>query len=261
MTDRAYEPAGANPFDQFDPDKVGALPANQNKKPDDPFEGFTPCPRHGIKAPPDQSSTTGAFARGAERSIVPALGSIPAIGAGAEVGAAVGAAGGPLAPITVPVGALIGGVVGGFGGSYLLSQAQNYVLSKAPDSWKEKIGLDDRQEKLDEQEHPYASFLGGLTPYALTMRPGLATTTNLPENATALQRILAHPATARVFGGGAMGGMEWGQEEASGHTREWTKVAVSTGFGLVFITPTETGETLPKVADGPPPTLLPRTPP
>jgi len=256
MTDRAYDPADANPFDQFDPDKVGALPANQNKKPDDPFEEFNPFPGQGIKAQPDQSSTTGAFARGAERSIVPALGSIPAIGAGAEVGAAVGAAGGPLAPITVPVGALIGGVVGGFGGSYLLSQAQNYVLSKAPDSWKEKIGLDDRQEKLDEQEHPYASFLGGLTPYALTMRPGLATTTKLPENATALQRILAHPATARVFGGAAMGGMELGQEAASGQTPDWTKVAVSTGFGLVFNTPTRIGESLTEIGARPTRTLL-----
>src|ERR1700721_2014935 len=147
MTDRAYEPAGANPFDQFDPDKVGALPANQNKKPDDPFEEFNPFPGQGIKAQPDQSSTTGAFARGAERSIVPALGSIPAIGAGAEVGAAVGR-------------------------------------------------------------------------------------------------------------GAALGGMELGQEAASGQTPDWTKVAVSTGFGLVFNTPTRIGESLTEIGARPTRTLL-----
>jgi hypothetical protein len=244
MTDRAYDPADTNPFDQFDPDKVGALPANQNKKPDDPFEEFNPFPGQGIKAQADQSSTTGAFARGVERGVVPAVGSLPAIGAGAEVGGFLGTFGGPFAPLTVPVGAVVGGLIGGFTGGYALSKAQDYVLSKAPDSWKEKIGLDDRQEKLDEQEHPYASFLGGLAPYALTMRPGLATTTKLPENATALQRILAHPATARIFGGAAMGGMELGNEAAGGESPDWAKVAVSTGFGVVFNKPTRLGESI-----------------
>src|SRR5580700_6500090 len=244
MTDRAYESADANPFDQFDPDKVGALPANQNKKPDDPFEEFNPFPGQGIKAQDDQSSTTGAFARGVERGVVPAVGSLPAIGAGAEVGGFLGTFGGPFAPLTVPAGAVIGGLVGGFTGGYALSKAQDYVLSKAPDSWKEKIGLDDRQEKLDEQEHPYASFLGGLAPYALTMRPGLTTTTKLPENATALQRILAHPATGRIFGGAAMGGMELGNEAAGGESPDWAKVAVSTGFGVVFNKPTRLGESI-----------------
>ena len=64
----------------------------------------------------------------------------------------------------------------------------------------------------------------------------------LPDNATALQRILAHPATARLFGGAAMGGMELGQEKAEDPNISWPKVAIATAFGMVFNRPTRFGE-------------------
>jgi uncharacterized protein len=50
----------SNPFDQFDPDKVGELPATQKTKADDPFEEFNPFPGQGIKAAVPKTSATGA---------------------------------------------------------------------------------------------------------------------------------------------------------------------------------------------------------
>src|ERR1700728_4399362 len=76
------------------------------------------------------------------------------------------------------------------------------------------------------------------------MRPGAVPKTPLPENATALQRILAHPATSRLFGGAAMGGMELGQEAVGDENLDWRKAAVATGFGLVFNRPTRLGEAI-----------------
>lgn len=242
MTDRAFEPANPDPFEQIAKNGSSGV---AEQPPDDADDPFAKIARSGGVPVAPGSTAVGAFGRGVERSAAPALFSFPAFGVGAEVGSVLG-----------PWGALAGGVVGAAGGGYLLQKAQDYLLSKAPDSWKEKIGLDDRQEQLDQSEHPYASFLGGLAPYAVTMRPGAIPTTALPENATALQRILAHPATARVFGGAAMGGMELGQEAGQGETPDWTKVAVSTGFGLVFNQPTRLGESLTELGAQPARRLL-----
>jgi hypothetical protein len=105
------------------------------------------------------------------------------------------------------VGGVLGGLAGGFAGATAISSAQNWALSKLPPSWVEAIGMDDRQAKLDEAEHPVASFLGGVAPYALTMRPGAVKGTPLPENATSMQRMMADSRTHRVFGGLGMGGI------------------------------------------------------
>ncbi len=254
MTDRAFDPVESNPFGQLDPnaDKVSyepAQPAPQAApaKPApaaDPFANFDPNAKD-VNYPTDANSTsaTGAFVRGAERSALPALGSFPAIGVGAEAGAAIGTAVFP--GVGTAVGGLLGGVAGGLGASYAIDTAQNWALSKLPESWRESIGQSDRQQQLDQKEHSTASFLGGLLPYAVTMKPGaLGKTAELPENATALQHIMANPATARVFGGAVMGGMELGQEAVSPNPVDWTKVAISTGFGVVFNRPTRIGETL-----------------
>ena len=242
-------PATPDPFEQL---ATGGLPhPAPNNDNADPFEQLA---KSGGTKPPDDTSTLGAFGRGVERNIIPAIGSFPAIGAGAEAGAMVGGAvGGPFAPITAPVGGLLGGIAGAFLGSTALSSAQHWALSKMPDSWREAIGMDDRQEKLDEGQHPVASFLGGLTPYAMTMRPGALGMKGpqLPENATALQRIISNPVTARVFGGAAMGGMELGNEAGSGESPDWTKVAIATGFGLVFNKPTRIGEGLTEIGARP----------
>lgn len=244
MTDRAFEPPNPDPFAQVLAPKE---PTNDNDA-DNQFASIMPKP---VKAT-DQSSTLGAAARGFEKSIIPAIGSFPAIGAGAEAGAALGGAiGGPFAPATALGGGIVGGLAGAFLGSTAIAHVQNWALSKLPDSWREAIGLDERQEQIDQGEHPVASFLGGIAPYALTLRPGAVPKGILPENATALQRIMAHPATARVFGGAAMGGMELGQEAASSEDLDWRKIAISTGFGLVFNRPTKFGERVTEIGARP----------
>jgi hypothetical protein len=224
---------------QFDPEAVGTVP-----EPRDPQEtssllsSFDPDT---VGALPEDSTATGAFLRGAERGVLPSIGGMAAAGAGAELGALAGA---PLGPIGSAVGGIAGGLAGAVGGGSLVAAAQNYALSKLPDTWVEALGQDERQQQLDESKHNIASFLGGVAPFVLTMRPGMAPKVNLPENATAMQRVLANPATARIFGGGAMGGMELGSELINGDAPDWTKVAISTGVGAVLNRPTRFGEYL-----------------
>jgi hypothetical protein len=228
-------------FDRFDPDKGASFPEPE-APPANPFDVYGPDPA------PRQTGAGAAFLHGAERSALPAVGGLAGAGAGAEGGAAIGAAiGAPFGGVGAGPGAAIGGIIGGIGGfiagSSATESAQRYALSKAPDSFKEAIGQDDRTEQLEGAQHPYASFMGGLVPYALTMNP-TAAARKLPANATALQRILANPVTARVFGGAAMGGMELGQEKVEGEPADWAKVAIATGFGVVFNRPNRIGEAI-----------------
>lgn len=235
----------SNPFDQIDPteNEVNYKPATPPAAPVNPFDAAVDVD---LASPAGASSKTGAFLRAAERGVVPAVSGLAAAGAGAEAGAAVGGGigaffGGAGAAPGALVGGLVGGIGGFFSGSYAGDTAQNYGLSKAPPEWVEALGQDERQKKLDQEQHPYASFLGGLAPYALTMSPaGVAR--SLPENATNLQRLMANPATARIFGGAAMGGLELGQEAVSDDHVDWNKVAIATGFGVVFNRPNAIGE-------------------
>ncbi len=227
----------ANPYDTagfaLAPNQV-----DQTEKTDNPYDAMGDF---GLKP---GSSASGSFARGAERGALPAAGGLAGAEAGAEIGAGIGAFGGPLDWATVPVGGLVGGLVGGFGGSYATQGVQDYGVSKAPDSWKEAIGQDDRQQQLDQQQHPYATFAGGLAPFALTLKPGLMAKGALPDNPTTLQTLLAHPASKHIVAGLGMGGMEIGQEVANGETPDWGKIAISTGFGVVFNKPTRIGQTI-----------------
>lgn len=212
---------------------------------------------------PSRSGRLGAFARGMGMSILPAAGSLVGAGAGAEFGAGAGAALGSVVPgIGTAVGAGAGALVGGIGGTLLgahaVGEAQHWALSKLPESWQDTLGASDRQQQLDQAQHPVASFLGGLVPYALTMSPrGIgAAAAKLPENATSFQRLMANPVTARVFGGAAVGGMELGQEKLEGQQPNWTKIAIATGFGTVFNRPNAIGETITGLGTG----LAPRSP-
>lgn len=233
-------------LENFDPETVGeiASPEPQQTKPD--LLGQFDPEKVGVM--PEPTSATGAFLHAAERSALPAAGGLVAAGAGAEIGAGLGALGGPAAPVTVPVGAIVGGLAGFMGGAAVVEKAQSWGLQQLPDSWKEAIGIDERQEQMELTAHPTAAFIGGLAPYALAMQPGKLTmraAQNLPENATAFQRIIANPMTGRLFGAGLMGGMELGQELAAGQEHpDWTNVAIATGFGLIFNKPTRIGESL-----------------
>lgn len=240
-----------DPFAQLDPEKVAPIgapaatgdgrgapvpepapPVSQDNEPD-PFAELGPVGA-------GESTAFGAFRRSAGRGVAPAATGLVAMGAGAELGG--------LAGSVVPgwgniAGAIGGGLVGGIAGGYLGSTAQDWVLSKLPDSWVDALGQSDRQRKLDEQQHATASFLGGMTPYAVTMRPGVTALANLPENATALQRIMANKATAAAFGGAVNGGMELGQEAVHGDVN-WQHVAIATTFGTVFNQPTRLGQAI-----------------
>jgi hypothetical protein len=196
---------------------------------------------------PTGSSATGSFTHTLVRGVAPAYAGIAAAGEGAELfGAAGFSVGGPVG---AGIGAIAGGLAGMFGGSYLADKAQSYALSKAPDDWVEALGQDDRQQRLDQEQHPYASFLGGLAPYAVTMTPFGGGKKALEEllaknpNATPLQRLMTNPAVSRVIGGAMIGGAELGQEAAEGNV-DWNKVAIATGFGLVFNRPNEFGKTI-----------------
>src|SRR6202021_1206682 len=100
------------------------------------------------------------------------------------------------------------------------------------------------QQRIDQQYHPTASFLGGMLPYLLTMKPGswVREVGDLPKDATTLQRIMKNPATAHIFGGVVVGGLEVGQELVDKHTVDWRDAAIATGFGLIFNKPNRIGE-------------------
>lgn len=260
MTDRAFEPLNPDPFSQFNPqaDKINYEPAPPAKAPSpaalpqepaDPFANFdTQAKKVSYQTEADSTSAIGSFLRSTARSVLPAVGSFPAMGAGAELGAALGSPGGPVG---MAVGGAAGALIAGIGSSMLISHGQDYALSKMPDAWVEGIGQDDAQKKLDEQQHSKASFLGGLLPYLVTMRPGSAPLMTLPENATAFQRIMANPTTSRVFGGALQGGMELGNEALSDNPVEWSKVAIATGFGVVWNAPNRIGQRLTEVGASP----------
>ena len=251
----AADDPSANPFDQLHSEDAGAaLPVTST-------ENASANAFDAIPESEPSSSASGAFSRAAARGVAPAIGGLAAAGAGAEVGAGIGGGigaffGGVGAAPGAAIGAFVGGVGGMLAGGYATSAAQDYALSKAPDSWVEALGQDDRQQQLDQKAHPYASFLGGIAPYAVTMRPGGFAKAVLPDNATAFQRIMANPMTARVFGGAAMGGMELGQEAVQGQSPDWSKVAISTGFGMVFNKPTRFGEAITEMGARPVRTAL-----
>jgi hypothetical protein len=124
MTDRAYEPANPDPFGEFDPDKVGALPAQSAaSKPAavDPFEEFNPFPGQGIKPAAPQTSTLAATAIGAARSALPSAAGMAAFGPGMEVGGAIGS-------VVGPVGTAVGGLIGGGLAAYKEQEAMDVSL-------------------------------------------------------------------------------------------------------------------------------------
>lgn len=183
-------------------------------------------------------SAAGAFIRAAGQGILPNLGGMAAAGAGAEIGGGIGAAiGGPFAPITGPVGGLAGGIAGFMGGADAVEGAQRWALHQLPDSWQDALGASSKQQALDQQQHPDASFLGGLAPMAMTMSPIAATekaAQALPAGATAFQRLLANPITARLFGGVVQGGMTAQQEYSNNQPLSPLKISIATGFGMMF---------------------------
>ena len=252
--------ATANPFDQIGGD-AALSPAPQAA----PASPVAPAPAN--TAPTAEAAPASAdsgnlfdgiggdiapapsFAQGflhrAERDVAPLIAGAVAAAPGASAGAELGAFGGPLAPVTVPVGGFIGGVAGSILGSGAAEKAQDFVLSKLPDSWVDALGQSERQQRLEETYQKDASMLGGIAPMALLARPGgFGAVAKLAENSTAYQRLMANPVTSRLFGGAVQGGMELGQERVEGQQPDWTRAGTAFGFGMVFNKPTRFGEAL-----------------
>lgn len=248
QSEQATSPAPAEPM-QAPPSAPISVPeapvaaSNDNQQPagGDPFAEIGDI---GLT----EVSTAGAFGRGAAKATLPAAASLVGAGAGgAAVVAGAAAAGTTVGPWGTLAGAVVGGLAAGYGGSVL----QQWTLSKLPDSWVEAIGMSDRQQRLDEAQHGTAAFIGGLVPYTIAMRPGSQSLMVLPENATAIQKIMSSKATAAVFGGAVNGGMEVAQEYVTKGEVDWTHAAIATGFGMVWNQPTRLGQALTNIGERP----------
>ena len=230
-----------NMFDDIDPQSGAPGPPREPNM----FDEFPDTASNETGAP-------GAFVSHAARGVLPMVGGMAAAGAGAEAGAGIGAGIGGV--IAGPPGAVVGGAIGGFAGglggffagSAATETAQDWTLKQLPMAAQESLGQSERAQREQEIEHPYASFMGGIAPYAITMSPGGWTkaAANLPADATAFQKIMANPITQKAFSGAMMGGMELGNEWTEGQPTDWAKVGISTGFGVVFSRENRAGEYL-----------------
>lgn len=97
-------------------------------------------------------SGPGTAARKLAHSVPTLIASLPAMSAGMQAGAALGAFGGPAAWATVPAGALVGGAAAGLGAGYVLDHAFDYI--------KEKLGVDDREQRAVNAKEHYGWDLG-----------------------------------------------------------------------------------------------------
>lgn len=228
----------ANPFDAIA--AQDDLTPEAEKAPAAPKPPATDNIFDTIAAKDDQPETSalGAAAVSAGKGLIPALaGVVPGAAAGAELGGALGA---PLGPVSIGIGGFGGGLIGGFIGGAAVQKAQDWALSQLPHGWTDPLT---KYEQAAEEQHKTASFVGGLAPFALTSWPVGAA----KAGETALERLMADPITSRLFGGALMGGLELGQQKLRGEEADWTDVAISTGFGVMFNKPTALGEKLHKV--------------
>jgi hypothetical protein len=95
-----------------------------------------------------------------------------------------------------------------------------------PDNLRSAFGFGDAQERADIEQHPYASFAGGMVPYALAMRPGMA------------------PAKQVALGAALGGGIEAGQEALGPEGLDPAKIAMATAGGALLNRPTRLGRAL-----------------
>ena len=205
-----------NPFDGF---SFGPAPTDKPQMAEPGSE--SPFDKIGSFEPKHDTSFMGALGIGALSGAAPAVGGLAGAGYGAAVGSALG-----------PFGSFVGGAIGAFAGGYGAGKAQDFAISELPHSWQDPIN---EYQRSAEEQHPTASFLGGMVPMALTMSPNLSTAAGkLAPDATRYERIAAHPVAGRLFGGAVQGAFQLGQDEYSEGQPNWTHVGWSTAFGMVF---------------------------
>jgi hypothetical protein len=189
---------------------------------------------------------SGPFRRAAGRGVIPSLAGAGGFGAGAAAGGVLTAPAEAI-PIAGPVinalGALVGGLVGAYGASTATGKVQDKAIKALPANVQQALGQDAATQQADEQQHPIATFSGGLAPALLTMRPGFSATP-VAQDAPILTRLLAKPATGAVVGGTLGAGQEAARETVSGEGLDPTKIAIAGGTGAVLNRPTSLGSRL-----------------
>ncbi|MGN6124819.1 MAG: hypothetical protein ACTHOJ_17885, partial [Sphingomonas oligoaromativorans] len=175
----------------------------------DNFLGAEPVSRDRLQAyrPPDPlTSGLGTGVRAFAAQTIPTAGGVAAFPVGAEIGGALGALGGPVAEFTTPIGAVAGGLATSFGAGAALERLQRWSLDKLTD------GAYSSTLAEDQQQHPYASFIGGALPQLAFMRPG------------------AFNWRGALAGAAIGGGVEAGTEYAETGTIDPLKVGAQTAF-------------------------------
>lgn len=197
----------------------------------------------GYAAPPAPPSRAKSFVRGAVSGAGGAGGGLAGFGAGAAAGAEIGAFGGPLAEFTVPAGALLGGIVGSFAGGWLGDKAEEKVVSMLPKGAQEAIGQSPEQIAAAQEAHPYMYEAGGLAPNLLAFSPSAAGHA-ATEGASTIERLMAHPVTARAVPAAVMAAQDAVQHVAEGQPIDPGSLALAAGAGALMQRETALGRAL-----------------
>jgi hypothetical protein len=192
--------------------------------------------------PVERMSKTRAALTSAAASTIPGLAGMAAAVPGMEAGAIAGAPFG--GPIGSAIGSVIGGMVTGFGGSYLTGKAQEAALERYAPKAIEQIAR-------AQEEQPGASFVGGLAPTALTMRPstqGLSGLLRPAVRGTTLREAVTRPEfvapASNVAVNVAQAGAGQALNVARGGEFSLPEFATEAAIGTLFNRPTRLGRKL-----------------
>lgn len=191
--------------------------------------------------PVERMSKTRAALTSAAASTLPSLGGLAAAVPGMKAGAVLGA---PLGPVGSAVGGVVGGMVTGFGGSYLTGKAQEAALERYAPEAIEQIAR-------AQEEQPVASFVGGVAPTALTMRPttqGLSGLLRPTVRGTTLREAVTRPEfvapASNVAANVAQSAASQALKVAQGGEFSPAEFAAETAIGTLFNRPTRLGRKL-----------------
>jgi hypothetical protein len=192
--------------------------------------------------PVERMSKTRAALTSAAASTLPSLGGLAAAVPGMKVGAIAGAPFG--GPVGSTIGSVIGGMVTGFGGSYLTGKAQEAALERYAPEAIEQIAR-------AQEEQPVASFVGGVAPTALTMRPttqGLSGLLRPTVRGTTLREAVTRPEfvapASNVAANIAQSAAGQALKVAQGGDFSPAEFAAETAIGTLFNRPTRLGRKL-----------------
>jgi len=191
--------------------------------------------------PVERMSKMRAALTSAAASTVPSLGGVAGAIPGAELGATLLA---PLGPVGMFAGGVIGGLAGAFGGSYLTQKAQQAALEKYAPSALEEVAR-------AQEEQPGASFVGGLAPTALTMRPstqGLSGLLRPTVRGTTIREAITKPEFIAPASNVAINVGQAGAGQAINVARggefSFPEFATEAAVGTLFNRPTRLGRRL-----------------